>query len=266
MFYILLFIPCILLGASHAGAKISLDPATEISPELRREEAVEAYNFFRHRENYFLGGHPNSKVQLSLKVRPILDFELYFAYTQQMFWKITSDSRPFKDISFNPEIYYEWHRPQRFVQGVKWGLEHKSNGKDEEESRSLDNIFTEINTEFGWQGMQILWDTRFFWIFDIDWQTNADIKKFTGFWHTRLTVKGLSENFFPAKTEFYMQFYPGGEFGTKTHYGALEAGIKLRARLFNIMPYIMFQYYYGYMESLLTYNTVAQSYRIGFLF
>ena len=36
-------------------------------------------------------------------------------------------------------------------------------------------------------------------------------------------------------------------------------------RLFHIMPYLMFQYYYGYMESMLTYNQPMHSYRIGFL-
>ncbi len=243
----------------------SLDPATQISPELKVEEAKEENNFFRYKDNYILGGNPDTKVQFSLKMRPIVGIDLYLAYTQMMFWKFTSQSRPFQDINFNPELFYEWERPQRFLRTLRFGNEHKSNGRAGEDSRSLDRAFVETGAQYGWNGYQILWDTRLFWIYDIDWQTNADIKQYTGFWYSRLTVDGIFKKIASGKAEAYVQFNPGGESGTKLRYGAWESGVKVRTRLFGVMPYLMIQYYYGYLESLLMYDHPTHSYRIGFV-
>ena len=264
LFWILLY-----GAASSAQAEDELDkitaPDLQVEPKLRREEALEEMNFFRYRDNYFLAGSPTSKIQLSLRLRPVLRFNLYLAYTQIVFWKTASESRPFEDITFNPEIFYEWIRPERLLHGVKLGLEHRSNGQASTESRSMDRVFAELDAELGWHGLRILCDTRMFWIYDIDWQTNTDIKEYAGFWFTRITIDGLFEQLIPSKAELYVQLYPGGASGTKIRYGAIETGLKLRARLFHIMPYLMFQYYYGYMESMLNYNQLTHSYRIGFL-
>lgn len=240
--------------------------ATEaISPELMRVEEIEEDNFFRYRDNFFLLGRPNTKVQFSFKMRPVLGTNFYFAYTQIMFWKITSDSRPFSDINFNPEVFYEWNRPDTRFDRWRLGLEHKSNGKEGEASRSIDRVFVEMGLQFGWRGYQILWDTRAFWIYDLDWETNAEIRQYTGFWYSRIAIDGLVESVLPIKGEVYAQFFPGGEQGDKLRYGGIEAGLKFRARFLGVMPYIMLQYYYGYMESMLDYKEATRSYRIGFL-
>jgi len=261
----LAFVSSFNLRADEPGPETPIQPDADISPELIREEKDEDANFFRYKDNYILGGKPNAKVQLSLKIRPILGENFYFGYTQQMFWKLSTQSKPFQDINFNPEFFYEWKRPQRSIRSLSLGIEHKSNGRAGLESRSLDRLFVEVGTELGWLGYQWRWDTRAFWIYDIDWQTNDEIKQYTGFWYTRFSVDGLLDQLIPTKAEFYVQLNPGGESGTKSRYGSLESGMKIRARLFGSMPYLMVQYYYGYMESLLGYDELSHSYRIGFL-
>ncbi len=253
------------LKANEQNPKTPDDETWEVSSELIREEKMEDSNFYRYKDNYILAGKPNAKVQLSLKLRPIRGESLYLAYTQQMFWKLSNKSKPFQDISFNPEVFYNWVRLHKNLRSILFGIEHKSNGKDGLESRSLDRLFIEPGAEFGWMGYQFRWDTRAFWIYDIDWQTNNEIRQYTGFWYTRFSVDGLLEQLIPTKGELYIQFNPGGESGTKIRYGSMESGLKIRARLFGSLPYLMFQYYHGYMESLLDYNKAAHSYRIGFL-
>jgi outer membrane phospholipase A len=257
------FIVIALAMIAHADA--SADNDWEVSAELLREQKIEDSNFYRYKDNYILTGKPDTKVQLSLKLRPILGENFYFGYTQQMFWKLSNQSRPFQDINFNPEFFYEWKTIHPRLRSLTIGIEHKSNGKAGVESRSLDRFFVETGVEFGWMGYQFRSDTRVFWIYDIDWQTNTEIKQYTGFWYTRFAADGLLEQLIPTKAELYIQLNPGGESGTKTRYGSIESGLKIRARLFGSLPYLMFQYYHGYMESLLDYNEPAHSYRIGFL-
>jgi outer membrane phospholipase A len=257
--------PIVFALAQISGENAEPDGDWEVSSAIQREEKIEDSNFYRYKDNYILTGRPDAKVQLSLKLRPIVEENFFFGYTQQMFWKLSKQSRPFQDINFNPEFFYEWERIHRRIRSLTVGIEHKSNGKAGEESRSLDRFFVEAGMEFGWMDYQFRSDTRVFWIYDIDWQTNTDIKQYTGFWYTRFAVDGLLEQLIPTKAEFYVQFNPGGESGTKIRYGSMESGIKIRARLFGSLPYLMIQYYQGYMESLLDFDKPVHSYRIGFL-
>jgi outer membrane phospholipase A len=257
--------PVVTVISLISGEKARCDTDWEVSADLQREEKIEDSNFYRYKDNYILTGKPDAKVQLSMKLRPILNENFYFGYTQQMFWKLSKQSRPFQDINFNPEFFYEWQRLHRRIRSLTVGIEHKSNGKAGEESRSLDRFFVEAGMELGWMDYQFRSDTRLFWIYDIDWQTNTDIKQYTSFWYTRFSVDGLLEQIIPTKAEIYIQLNPGGESGTKARYGSIESGVKIRARLFGSLPYLMFQYYYGYMESLLDFDEPVRSYRVGFL-
>lgn len=256
------------LGFSQEQAPIDPEAESELSnkveAQLEKVSKQEESNIYKHRDLYFLGGHPNSKVQISFKLKPILNFDLFLAYTQVMFWRITADSSPFTDINFQPELFYDWTFHDQVLQGIRAGLEHRSNGKDGLDSRSIDRTFVEFNSQLGYGTYRMRWDLRLFWVYDYDWQSDRNIKEYMGFWETRISLDSLLEHYFPAKGEVYLQFHPGGELSTHIGRGAVEAGIKYRIRLFKIMPYLMFQYYYGSMESLLTYDKIVHSYRLGF--
>jgi outer membrane phospholipase A len=243
-----------------------LQISTQVEPKLERVTDQEDENIYRHRDIYFLAGRPNSKVQISLKLKPVHNFDLYVAYTQLMFWDLGEESSPFADINFQPELFYSWAIDQNGLKGIDFGLEHRSNGKDGLESRSFDRGFVQFRSQLGYGTYRLRWDLRLFWVYDIDWETSGNIRDYMGFWESRLTLDSLIEQYFPAKGEVYLQFHPGGALNTQFSRGAIEVGIKYRVRLFKIMPHLMFQYYYGSMESMLTYDNKSHSYRVGFTF
>ena len=113
---------------------------------------------------------------------------------------------------------------------------------------------------------ELRWKLKVYRLYDIDWVHNRDINNYMGWWSTSVVLQGVDKTWFPRKAELDLGFYPGGANGDKIGNGAFEADLKYRLRLFGFMPYLMFQYYYGYMESLIDYNVKTHSYRAGFMF
>jgi hypothetical protein len=103
---------------------------------------------------FFAGGYgtdANAQVQLSFKLRlhePVdkssreVLHNLYFGYTQPAYWDLTSDSKPFVDTNYMPSFFYYIPDTGRNVGGnavgISAGYVHESNGRDGEDSRSLD--------------------------------------------------------------------------------------------------------------------------------
>jgi outer membrane phospholipase A len=262
-------------AASNPGADLKLpDETPEPGPEIKTQAATfmkridhaEEANIYRHRDIYAIGGRPNTKVQLSFKLRPVLSLPIYFAYSQTMFWEVTKDSRPFEDIDFNPEFYYVKSIDHPVIRGLSLGLEHRSNGKAEDESRSLDRIFAEMQARIGRGAWRMHGAVRLYWLYDMDWQTNGDIRQYVGFVAMRLNFEGITEKLFPSRGEIYLALLPGGVPNAEKGRGAVEFTVKYRFGLSDVMPYVMFQYYYGYMESLIEYDRLQRSYRVGLAF
>jgi outer membrane phospholipase A len=108
---------------------------------------------------YFLLGTPlsDSKFQLSFKYRffnrsaPIARklpwlTGFHLGYTQTSFWDLASDSKPFEDTSYKPELFYRslnvpW-RPG-WLDGffVQAGVQHESNGRGDAASRSTNLVY-----------------------------------------------------------------------------------------------------------------------------
>jgi len=99
-------------------------------------------------------GGTNARFQLSFKYR-LFDRGLgwggeqpwltgfYFGYTQASLWNLSSDSKPFRDTSYRPSLFWAWKRTddKTWIDGLRAGYEHESNGKDFEQSRSIDTVF-----------------------------------------------------------------------------------------------------------------------------
>jgi len=115
----------------------------EITPELE--------TFSEYKPTYFITGHPDTKVQLSFKAYIVRAMPLYFAYSQLMMWDLfTKRSSPFRDINFNPEVFYRLNlNDQPSFQWLDFGIyEHESNGKDGGDSRAWDRIYLRYATTF----------------------------------------------------------------------------------------------------------------------
>jgi phospholipase A1/A2 len=81
--------------------------------------------------------------QISLKQR-LFNRNFFFGYTQRSFWQLynATDSRPFRETNYNPELFYRWKPQWERVPGLGFdiGIDHESNGKSLPDSRSWNRI------------------------------------------------------------------------------------------------------------------------------
>lgn len=103
--------------------------------------------FSLHEPTYFVFGDDDLKLQFSMRYRLSMSYNFYFAFTQLMFWSIYEDSKPFREVNYRPEVFYRFiDKENKFLRSVDVGYYHHSNGKDLEDSRSLDKLF--LRTSF----------------------------------------------------------------------------------------------------------------------
>lgn len=146
----------------------------------------------------------NIKFQLSLAFQMVGDPDLevaegdtratglYGAYTQTSFWNVESESLPFIDSSYRPELF--WHQSLRpglwGSEGlaIEVGVSHESNGKDGDASRSTNHI-----------GVRpiIRWDLNDDWWLQLsprfhahvgNLDDNPDIERYRGYSHLDATL------------------------------------------------------------------------------
>lgn len=104
--------------------------------------------------------------QVSAKLRPI-GLPIYFAYSQRSFWTLYDDSnsRPFRETVYNPEVFWRWFPRQAPPSGLSWGVdlgyEHESNGQDLPDSRSWDRLYVAPFIERGGTAAQLKFWFRF---------------------------------------------------------------------------------------------------------
>src|SRR5690349_6212575 len=103
------FLLSLLLLSSASAFAVELEDLQVSEQRKRQEEDKDQLNIFRHNMNYFISGRPDTKVQFSFKMQVIRDWNLFFGYTQVMFWDIPKESSPFTDVNYNPELFYRWY-------------------------------------------------------------------------------------------------------------------------------------------------------------
>src|SRR5438105_3945304 len=76
---------------------------------------------------------------------------LYFGYTQNSLWDLSAQSKPFRDTSYRPSLFWKWERAddKTWIDAARFGIEHESNGKDGDRSRSINMLF--IRPEWHWR-------------------------------------------------------------------------------------------------------------------
>ncbi|MYN13289.1 phospholipase [Pusillimonas sp. TS35] len=215
---------------------------------------------------YFAVGDNNgryARYQISLKyrlfrpkdpARPDFVDHFYVGYTQTALWDLSSDSSPFVDTSFKPSVFWRkdalWRdaREPWFV-GLQAGVEHESNGKSDDESRSLNFYYVqpEFNYRFG-GGSTLTFAPRFKNYFAV--KENSDYADHFGYvdWKLRwaqdngLVLSGLYRR------------------GTESRYFTqLEAAWPLQRTFLNMNGYLYAQYTKGYGATLLDYNQKSGS-------
>ncbi|HSR02946.1 MAG TPA: phospholipase A [Methylophilaceae bacterium] len=229
-----------------------------IIPEPKEDRTITA-----NEPLYFIVGSSNerdfdARFQLSFKYRPfdpearVAKFipyasNLYFAYTQTSIWDLGSESSPFKDTSYRPSIYYNWSESGKGYNPNSWkfGLEHESNGRDGDESRSLNIAFVQPiwNLEYS-GGKTFTFMPRFYYY--LEKSDNSDMHHYRGYvdWMARYGREDAA-----ILTAMYRQ-------GTDGYaQGQLDLSYPISDKIFGRTgTFLHLQLLGGYGETLIDYN------------
>lgn len=226
--------------------------------------------FGLYKDNYFIVGTkfpgvPNAhnsdvKFQISLGIRltdAVLPWHsfIFLMYTQKTFWNVFEDSLPMGDINFNPGI--GWSKPffsqGRYVGKMTLMVEHESNGRDGDESRSWNRVSLSGSVMID----EWLMVHAKVWIPIIDSVNNKDITKYCGIYQSGVVLTTPNKKFSVSLTwvkrrGFNLNFNTISEFTWRVHQ---KSNLNLFA-----------QYYNGYGENLLHYNEFRSMLRVGLVF
>jgi phospholipase A1 len=224
--------------------------------------------FSLYKDNYFTGGtviggkmkasNSNVKIQISIRqrlTRSKLPFDtyLFIQYTQKAIWNVLEESLPMYDLNYNPGIGlgYLIVNKNKYVGDAALVIEHESNGKDGESSRSWNklsfsgNLLLSNNVK-----LQLC-----AWVPVVDGENNADILKYNGLAEVGLTYRSSDNRFIIAQTSTWRS----KSFSFNTQW---DFCFKVNK---NENQYLYLQYYNGYGECLLDYNQFKSVLRIGFI-
>lgn len=224
--------------------------------------------FSIYKDNYFVTGAPIGKVpsrdnadakfQFSFKQRlsdnPFaFGAYAYLTYTQKSFWDIYKASSPFAETNYNPAVILlkPVFRENRFFGVTTFGIEHESNGRDSIYSRSWNFAslgFTRIyshNLSFGLK----LWVP--FMI-----SNNPGLPKYIGYGEAQLQWISNDNRWF-----IDVLVRKGADWNFK---GSFNAGLSFRpGKKSNQL--LTLQWFQGYSESLIDYQSDRSVLRVGFV-
>jgi phospholipase A1 len=217
-------------------------------------------------------GGLNAKFQISFRYR-LFDGEgrlasrlswiddLYLGYSQTSLWDLNELSKPFRDSSYRPRLFYADYDLGRLFDGrvrlgVETGVGHESNGKDGDASRSYNMFYVRPTFTYG--------DPEGFNIYVapllhnyVAKDENEDIADYRGYvdWLIGAGSKG-GLNFWTVLRK-----------GKRSDYGSIEANLSYPLSKLSggdLTGWLMLQYFGGYGESLLDYNRKLDAqFRLG---
>ncbi len=239
----------------------------EFNADSIRKEFDEAPHFSLYKDNYFtvgtaIGPRPSAtnsdvKFQVSISQRltkSTLPFNtyLFLFYNQKVFWNVFENSMPVHDFNFNPGIGISklLIAKDRVIGKASLLIEHESNGRDNDNSRSWNKISLcgsiYISPQFMIHAK--------YWIPIVDGQHNRDILRYCGIFQNGLQVMSNDKKYGMAITLVKRQ-------GWNLNFNTI---VELNYRLFKKdNQYMFLQYYNGYGDNLLDYNKFHSRLRFG---
>lgn len=269
-------IRCFCAAVAVAGAMLSHVPAHaqivankgEVinADSIRRDFDRRPY-FGLYKDNYFIFGttigqrptKENSNIKFQISVSQRLTKStlpwgtyLYLFYTQKVFWNVLENSMPMTDLNFNPGIGLA--KPlfvkNRYIGQAFLLIEHESNGRDGDASRSWNKISF---------GGSIMVDPTLivhgkFWIPIVDGMNNKDILDYSGIYQVGMQMFSHNRRFNGSVTLVKRR-------GWRLNYNTIvELAWRIRR---NDNQMLFLQYYNGYGEGLLEYNRFHSQIRVG---
>jgi len=187
---------------------------------------------------------------------------LHLAYTQTSLWDWNAASRPFYDSSYKPEVLYSWDRlvgggpTNWFRLDLQGGVQHESNGKSGDDSRSLNIVYFRPTLVFGRDDTLQLKLIPRVWAYVGDLEDNPDLPDYRGHADLR-AVLGWPRGF---------QVSALGRLGDDGDHGSLQFDATypmMRMLGGSFSWYLHAQYFTGYGESLLGYRERSSMFRVG---
>lgn len=181
-----------------------------------------------------------------------------FAYTQRMYWDLGAKSAPFRNIDFQPELFYlvpAQPLTGAVLIGGQAGVRHESNGRDGAASRSLNTAY--IHPTFAFPvGRWSLTLGPQAWAYIGNLSDNPDITRYRG--NAGLFAEIGRDDGLRVSTSSRLNFASGrGALNVEVSY-PLSRLIGLPVNL-----YVFGQGFIGYGENLLDYNRHATRLRAG---
>ena len=182
----------------------------------------------------------------------------YLGYTQTSLWDLEEESKPFRDTSYRPSLFWRWERTddRTWIDGIRIGYEHESNGGGGVGSRSIDTLF--VRPEWRWNledDARLEFTPKFYGY--VDKRDNPDIDRYRGHvdWRLRYDT-GL--NWIATGIARVGRAGKGGVL--------LDLSRRIRDLRFGpVGGFLHIQYFNGYGESILDYNLRRESQlRVGF--
>jgi phospholipase A1 len=219
---------------------------------------------------YFIVGGDgglNAKFQISLRFRlfddhgrlarrlPWID-DLYLSFSQTALWDLGELSKPFKDASYRPRLFYGNYDLARYFGGnlrvgVESGIGHESNGKEGDDSRSYNMLYVRPTLTWGDpDGLRAYFAPLIHnYIAESD---NPDIEDYRGYvdWLFGVGSKGG------------LDFWGVLRKGTRSDFGSIELNASYPLSKLSggdLTGWLLLQYFNGYGESLLDYNRKLDS-------
>jgi len=243
---------------------------------IRAEEAErELVQLYQYKPMYFLLGTPQTKAQFSLKARVVRGWDLYFAYSQLIVWDLFKESRPFRDLNYNPEGFYRWSiggRPadlppeDRARISNRWidlgFYEHESNGKAGDASRSWDRHSVRYHeTRKVGERASISWSFKLWYARNYD-PGMRDFQRYRGAYEVEVTLADFLGPYF-ERNDLTLRFYPGGKSTVNPLEGGRELTLRLKGKHRSFLASTVFQFFQGRGENMLDYRQNVVGFRAG---
>lgn len=209
----------------------------------------------------------NAKFQISFRYRlfdgegalasklPWID-DLYLAFSQTSLWDLNELSKPFRDSSYRPRLFFANYDLGRMFDGrVRLGFEagagHESNGKDGDASRSFNMFYVRPTLTLGDPEGFNIYAAPLIHNYVAD-DENPDLADYRGY------VDWL----FGAGSKGGLNFWTVLRHGRRSNYGSVEMNLSFPLSKLSggdLTGWLMLQYFGGHGESLLDYDRKLDS-------
>lgn len=184
---------------------------------------------------------------------------LHFAFTQRMFWDLGARSSPFRNVDYQPQLFYLTPSAvlaNGIALGAQGGIRHESNGRDGDASRSINSIYVAPMAAIPLAGGYRLTVAPRLSLYVGDRSDNPDIRRYRG--NTALFMEVGEDDGLRLSASTRLNLESGK--------GAVSADLSYPlTRMLGGAPdfYLFGQSFVGYGENLLDYDRRTTRFRIG---